>query len=422
MRARLRFVVCTLLCATSLQAAETITYSYDARGRIVQAARSGDVNNGVSACYAYDKADNRTNVTVAASNCGAIPPVPGFTVSGSSTSEGSGLIFTVSRSGSTAGAMSVNYATANGSAIAGSDYTAGSGTLSFASGEAAKTVTIATTDDALVESAETLTLNLSGATGGATIPVPQAVGTINDNDVAETPPAFAINDVSVTEGGSLVLTVTKTGTVSSSYSVSFATANGTATAGSDYTAASSTLAFAAADTTKTVTVATIDDAVVEAAETVGVNLSGATGGATISDAQGIGTINDNDTAATCSGISFQIGNAGDVEGNGLVFTVTRTGSTSISCSVSYASANGTAVAPGDYTAVSGTLTFAASQSSRTISITTLVNGPGEGDETMYVNLSNATGGATISDSQGLGTLYNWVDDGGGGGDPCPIVC
>lgn len=41
---------------------------------------------------------------------------------------------------------------------------------------------------------------------------------------------------------------------------------------------------------------------------------------------------------------------------------------------------------------------------------------------MYVNLSNATGGATISDSQGLGTLYNWVDDGGGGGDPCPIVC
>jgi YD repeat-containing protein len=49
--------------ATAAQAAETITYSYDARGRLVQAVRTGTVNNNVSTGYQYDKADNRTNKT-----------------------------------------------------------------------------------------------------------------------------------------------------------------------------------------------------------------------------------------------------------------------------------------------------------------------------------------------------------------------
>jgi hypothetical protein len=86
--------------------------------------------------------------------------------------------------------------------------------------------------------------------------------------------------------------------------------------------------------------------------------------------------------------------------------------------VNYATANGTAVAPGDYTAASGTLSFGASETTKTVSIATVIAGPGESDETMTLNLSGPSGGATISDSQGIGTIYNYVDGGGGGCTLC----
>ncbi|HEV2818086.1 MAG TPA: hypothetical protein VGW40_12795 [Allosphingosinicella sp.] len=55
------------LAATAM-AGETISYSYDARGRLVRVVRSGSVNNNVAANYSYDKADNRTNVNVVSPN------------------------------------------------------------------------------------------------------------------------------------------------------------------------------------------------------------------------------------------------------------------------------------------------------------------------------------------------------------------
>lgn len=55
------------LAATAM-AGETITYSYDARGRLVRVVRSGSVNNAVTANYSYDKADNRTQVNVVSPN------------------------------------------------------------------------------------------------------------------------------------------------------------------------------------------------------------------------------------------------------------------------------------------------------------------------------------------------------------------
>ncbi len=336
------------------------------------------------------------------------PPPPSFAINDVSVTEGGSLILTVTKTGSTSSSFSVNFATANGTATAGSDYTAASGTLTFASTDVTKTITVATTDDAAVESAETVLVNLSGATGGATITDAQGVGTINDNDVPP-PPSFAINDVSVTEGGSLVFTVTKTGSTSSSFSVNFATANGTATAGSDYTAASGTLTFASTDVTKTVTVGTTDDATVESAETVLVNLSAATGGATISDSQGVGTINDNDVAGTCSSVGFSVNDTSATEGDPFAFTITKTGSSTGSCSVNYATANGTAITPNDYAARSGTLTFASNETTKPVSTTTPTSGPNEGTEYFYLNLSGATGGATITDSQGVGTIYNYND-------------
>jgi len=181
-----------ILSLAPAMASETISYTYDARGRLVQVNHSGTVNNGVVACYAYDKADNRTNVTVATSSCTSSGP--SFSVNDVSATEGSNLSFTVTKTGSTTSSFSVNYATANGSAAAGSDYTSASGTLTFLASETTKTVSVATIDDTAVESAESVLLNLSGASGGATIADSQGVGTINDNDTVTNNPPTPVND------------------------------------------------------------------------------------------------------------------------------------------------------------------------------------------------------------------------------------
>ena len=160
-------------------AAETITYTYDARGRLVDVEHAGTVNNGVTTNYTLDKADNRTHKTTAI----APPPPASFAVFDATAIEGGTLQFTVTKTGTTGVSLSVNYATANGTAASGSDYTAASGTLTFAPTETSKTVTVATINNIAVESDEELYLDLSGATGGATISDSRGVGTITDNDL-----------------------------------------------------------------------------------------------------------------------------------------------------------------------------------------------------------------------------------------------
>jgi hypothetical protein len=380
-----------LIAAPSIaQQTETVTYTYDALGRLIVSSISGGPNNGTQTGTTFDPASNRTNYTVTGT-----PTPPSFAIgNAAAVTEGGQLTFTVTKTGGTAASYSVNYATADGTATSGSDYTAASGTLTFAAGETTKTIQVSTIDDSIIESAETVLVNLSSPTNGATITTVQGSGTINDNDAS-----FAIsNAAAVTEGGTLSYTVTKTGGTSSSYSVNYATANGTATSGSDYTAASGTLTFAAGETTKTIQVATIDDSVVESAETVLVNLSSPTNGATITTAQGSGTINDNDA-------SFAIGNATAVtEGGTLSYTVTKTGGTSGSFSINYATANGTATSGSDYTAASGTLTFAAGETTKTIPVTTIDDSVVESAETVLVNLTSPTNGATITTAQGSGTI------------------
>jgi Ca2+-binding RTX toxin-like protein len=107
-------------------------------------------------------------------------------------------------------------------------------------------------------------------------------------------PTVAVNDISAKEGGSaLVFTVTRSGDLSKVSAVNYATASGTATAGSDYTAVQGTLNFAAGQSTATVTVQVINDTLVENAETLNLNLTGGTNVA-IADNSGIGTINSDD--------------------------------------------------------------------------------------------------------------------------------
>lgn len=180
MRALRYFAEATLLLASfdAAVASETVSYTYDARGRLIQVQHAGSVNNGLVTTYSFDQADNRSNKTTSSPPPGTVS----FAVFDSSAVEGGSLSFTVTLTGVALTSHSVNYATANGTASS-NDYSAASGMLTFALGETSKTVTVATTNNSLAESEETVLLNLSGATGGATISDAQAVGTITDNDI-----------------------------------------------------------------------------------------------------------------------------------------------------------------------------------------------------------------------------------------------
>lgn len=267
-------------------AAETTTYTYDALGRLTASSRSGGANSGVNASTTYDSAGNRTNYTVN----GIVPP-PTISIADASATEGGVLTFSVTLSAAASKSVTVNYSTANGSAAAGSDYTATSGTLTFAPGETSKSVTVASIDDSTYEGNETFTVSLSSPSN-ASLGRSAATGTIVENDAA--PVTFAVSGAAtVVEGGVLVFTVTKGNSTTGTTSVNYATANGTATAGSDYNATSGTLTFGPSETAKTVSVQTIDDAVQESTETVLLNLSNAVGGS-ISVSQASGSITDND--------------------------------------------------------------------------------------------------------------------------------
>jgi protocatechuate 3,4-dioxygenase beta subunit len=127
--------------------------------------------------------------TPVAGNWGATTTEPAIAVSGFSATEGnsgtSTADFNISLTEASASTITVAYATANGTATAGSDYQATSGTLTFAPGETFKTVSVTILGDTTVEGNETLTLNLSGATN-ATIDTPSAIGTIVGDDSAQT--------------------------------------------------------------------------------------------------------------------------------------------------------------------------------------------------------------------------------------------
>ncbi|MBW4543591.1 MAG: glycoside hydrolase family 9 protein [Symplocastrum torsivum CPER-KK1] len=220
-------------------------------------------------------------------------------------------VFTVNLSAASTQTVSVNYATANGTATAGSDYTATSNTLSFAPGQTSQTISLPIVGNTLAEGSENFTLNLSNPTN-ATISDAQAVGTIIDNDLAPVLPQLSINDVTLTEGDNgttnAVFTVNLSAASTQAINVSYGTANGTATAGSDYTATSNTLSFAPGQTSKTITVQVNGDTLDEVNETFSLNLSSPTN-ATIADAQGIATIQDNDSPSSPQPGAFNYGEA-----------------------------------------------------------------------------------------------------------------
>ncbi|HEX9638272.1 MAG TPA: Calx-beta domain-containing protein, partial [Acidobacteriota bacterium] len=190
--------------------------------------------------------------------------------------------------------LELNYSTADGTAVAGSDYTSSSGMLSIPPGQTLGFVTAPVLGDTLYEADEFFLMNLSSS-GMANIPDPTAVGAIfNDDD----PPSLAIGDVQIVEGNSGTSMAEFTVSISEASGlpaqVDFMTFDGTASAGKDYTAASGTLIFPAMSTAAQTASVSIDgDLQFEPDETFFVQLS-QPADATIGDDLGIGTILNDD--------------------------------------------------------------------------------------------------------------------------------
>ncbi len=341
-------------------------------------------------------------------------PAPVLSINDVSVAEGNSgstnATFTVTLTGATAQAVTVNYATSNGTATASSDYTTASGPLTFTAGQTSQTFNVAIIGDTVDEANETLNIALTSPTN-ATIGDGTGIGTINDDDPA---PTLSIGDVSVTEGNSgstnATFTVTLTGATAQTVTVNYATSNGTATASSDYTTTSGTLTFTAGQTTQTFNVAVIGDAIDEANETFNVTLTSPTN-ATFSDSIGVGTITDDDPAPALSinDVSVTEGNSGSTNAT---FTVTLTGATAQTVTVNYATNNSTATAGSDYTLTSGTLTFTAGQTTQNVIVSVTGDTVDEPNETFTVTLSGAVN-ATISNNTGAGTI---TDD-----DAAPVL-
>ncbi len=332
----------------------------------------------------------------------------------------------VRRIGGSAGAVSVSYLVAGGTATGGADFVAALGTLSWGNGDTAnKVINVALVNDSAVEPAETLTVTLSNPLGGAALGTAMATVTIDDDDaVAPANPgqlAFAATTVSVAEGSSTVLlTVQRTGGSDGAVSVAYATSNGTAGA-SDFTAATGTLSWGNGDTaSKPITVALLNDAAHESAETFTVVLSSPTAGATLGAATATVTITDDDAAAaaTPGQIAFAAGTANAAENAAnVLLMVQRTGGGDGNVTVTWALSAGTAAAGTDYSPASGTLTWLDGDvAAKSISVSLVDDTINESSESFSVVLSSPTGGATL----GLATATVLITDddaapAGGGG-------
>ncbi|MDB5386973.1 MAG: hypothetical protein JWM11_2619 [Planctomycetaceae bacterium] len=372
------------------------------------------VANPVTNQYVANQQGEPRQVIGAAADLGAfeaggiVVPAPGslqFNSSSYSVNEGAGTVtITVNRINGSAGPVSVQYSATSGTATAGADFTAVSGTLSWADGDVgSKTITLPILEDSLVEGNEALTLNLNNATGGASLGTPATTTvTIVDNDVVAVPGnlQFGNSAASVNEGaGTVTITVNRVNGSDGAVTVHYATAAGTATTGSDFTAASGTLSWAAGDTSsKTIVVPILNDTLVENSETFTVALSSPTGGATLgTPATSTVTIVDNDVASARGKFQFDSSSYSVNEGAGNVtIIVKRVDGSDGPVTVKYGMTSGTATAGSDFTSLTGTLSWAAGDaSSKTIVIPIVDDTTVEGSENFSVTLSNASGGATL---------------------------
>jgi hypothetical protein len=201
--------------------------------------------------------------------------------------------FTVTLSPASSQTVTAQFATADETATAPSDYQARSGTVTFAPGDTLETLVVSVNGDLLNEADETFLVNLTNPVG-ATIEDSEGRGTITNDDPL---PSLAVSDVTVGEGdagtAAANFTVALSAPSGRTVTVAYATADGTAVAPVDYASTGGTLTFTPPATTQPVSVTVNGDSLDELFESFTLNLSGPTN-AVLGDAQAQGVIADDE--------------------------------------------------------------------------------------------------------------------------------
>ena len=321
----------------------------------------------------------------------------GASVAEGNTGDKNALTFVVTKSGSTGKRVTVQYAATAASTAGAGDYqpATASGTLSFAPGATTQTITVTITGDYTPEPDETIIIELSNAVNGM-ITTATATGTITDDDVA----LGLLPDVTVTEGEEAPIRLMLDGPATAPVVLSYEIVDVSATMGEDYTILGpdgmtplptrGMVTIPQGFQELMVTVRTDDDSLAEGDETfrVVVGIGGTRREATA-------TITDNDQLSASVTAPETV-----AEGETAPFTVTLRGGESTAPVVVTYTVGGTAKAPGDYTAPSGSLTIRSGESSGTIPIQTNTDNEIEPDETLVVTLTDAQ---TANGTAGVGS-------------------
>ena len=389
----------------------TFTFAPGEREKTVTINVAGDTLHESDETFSLVLSDPSGAVIADAAGVGTIrndDAPPSLSVEGASVLEGDQgstmAAFTVRLSSPSGLPVTVQFATADETALASEDYLpVPASTLTFAPGETVKLVEVAVFGDTSIEDHENFSLSLSQP-AGATIGTGTARAAILNDDTR-----LSIGSRADAEGNSgtteFLFNVNLEKASAQPVTVSYATADGSATSGIDYMpVASGTLVFAPGEISKTISVQVMGDDVYEGDETFSVNLSNGTG-AELGDAQGEGTIVNDEMLPTVRISDFSL-----LEGvrgrSDAVFTVTLSRASSEPISVQYATADATASATSDYGARElSMLVFSPGTVSQTIVVEVKGDTAVEADENFFVNLS-APVNATLSDSEGEATIFN----------------
>ena len=330
---------------------------------------------------------------------------PSLSIGDASVAESAeALSFAVTLSAVSGRMVSVAYATSDGTAAAGLDYVATSGTLVVPAGESTATILVPILQDAVGEFAETFTLALSDPTNAA-VPAGLATATIIDNDETvagdgsdDGMAVLAIANASVAEGGAgVTLAVTLSEVSGREVSVAYATVDGSAVAGEDYEGTSGVLVIPAGGSAATITVPVLDDTLDEVDETFTLALSNPTGATAPADPATAVIIDDDDPPALSVAGATAVESGDGAEGGSAAFAVTLSEVSGRGVSVGYRTVDGSAVAGEDYVATSGVLVIPAGGRTATITVPVLDDTLDEVDETFTLALSNPTGATAPAD-------------------------
>jgi len=342
------------------------------------------------------------------------------------------LVYTFTRNGSTANALTVNFSiggTANFGAspndytqTGAATFTPPTGTVTFGAGNSTATVTVNPETDTTVETDETVVLTVTSGTGYVVGAPASASGTITNDD---TDVSVAVSPGSVTEDGAtnLVYTFTRAGVTSNSLTVNFSVGGSanfgaspndyTQTGAATFSSSAGTVTFGAGNSTATVTVNPETDTTIEADETVILTLTSGAGYNVSSPSSATGTITNDDADVSVAVAPASVAEDGATN---LVYTFTRTGFTGGALTVNF-SVGGTAtfgVSPDDYTqtgattytTTTGSVTFAPSSSTATVTVNPETDTTAESDETVVITLTAGASYNVVSPSSATGTILN----------------